>query len=820
MKNILLFKHTKLLFLLSLLFFSNWGWGQIVAFEFAGRNGDENTVNATTVNPGLSTCTISRGAGLTASGNNDRFNATQWAVATIDNAVSGNNYMEFSITPNGAVQFSVTSMVFKIQRSATGLSAIALRSSVESFATNLDAMKIVADNSNSTEIFTFTFSHLNSTNAITYRLYGYAESATGSGGPEDSNGDDIIVNGTVISGDANLSGLVLSSGTLSPTFASGTTAYTANVSNATSTITVTPTRNEPNATIQVRVNGDSYATVTSGTASSPLALNVGSNTIDVLVTAQNGSTTKTYTITVTRAIPPTSTTWNGTAWSNGSPTSSVDAIIDGDYSTTTNGVFSAKTLTVNATRLFTINSGNTITVAGAITDNGNLVVQNNASLLQTDVSATNSGSIIVNRHSANIQLYDYTLWSSPVAGQKLKAFSPDTLDARFYTYNSDTNLYNMVSDPATTDFAPATGYLIRAPNTLVAGATAAPYSGTFTGVPNNGTINLTGLTSSKFYAVGNPYPSTISASLFLSGNTTDGTLYFWRKTNNSANTSYATYTNAGGVANSGGNSAIVPDGTIQVGQGFIVKTGASSTLNFTNSMRTSSNTSPFLRTTEDRSRFWLNLTNTSGLFSQMLVAYMAEATSGIDNAIDGRYINDAPVALTSLIGSEEFTIQGRALPFSTSDSVPLGFKTDAAGNYTIAIDHVDGLFNTGQAIYLKDNLLNTVTDLNAGSYSFASAAGTFNSRFELVYQRVLGVNNPDFTSNNVIAFNDNGDIKINSGSTVMEQVRVYDLQGRLLVEKKQINATETKITTTAANQVLLLEITATTGTKVIKKIIQ
>ena len=237
-------------------------------------------------------------------------------------------------------------------------------------------------------------------------------------------------------------------------------------------------------------------------------------------------------------------------------------------------------------------------------------------------------------------------------------------------------------------------------------------------------------------------------------------------------------------------------------------------------MRTSSNTSPFLRTTEDRSRFWLNLTNTSGLFSQMLVAYMAEATSGIDNAIDGRYINDAPVALTSLIGSEEFTIQGRALPFSTSDSVPLGFKTDAAGNYTIAIDHVDGLFNTGQAIYLKDNLLNTVTDLNAGSYSFASAAGTFNSRFELVYQRVLGVNNPDFTSNNVIAFNDNGDIKINSGSTVMEQVRVYDLQGRLLVEKKQINATETKITTTAANQVLLLEITATTGTKVIKKIIQ
>jgi hypothetical protein len=521
----------------------------------------------------------------------------------------------------------------------------------------------------------------------------------------------------------------------------------------------------------------------------------------------------------------TSTDWTvASNWNAaGVPNATKGAVIEtGTYQPIIGANASVKSLTLNASSSLTVNSGYNLTVTGAVANNGGtMTIENNANLIQGGTTNTNTGNVIVKRNSSNIQLYDYTLWSSPVAGQKLKAFSPNTLDARFYTYNSATNQYNVVSDPATTDFAAATGYLIRAPNTLVAGATAAPYSGTFTGVPNNGTINVTGLTSSKFYAVGNPYPSTISANLFLSGNTTDGTLYFWRKTNNSANTSYATYTTAGGVANSGGGSSVTPDGTIQVGQGFIVKTGASSTaLNFTNSMRTSSNTSPFLRTTEDRSRFWLNLTNTSGLFSQMLVAYMAEATSGIDNAIDGRYINDAPVALTSLIGSEEFTVQGRALPFSTSDSVPLGFKTDATGNYTIAIDHVDGLFNTGQAIYLKDNLLNTVTDLSAGSYSFASAVGTFNSRFEVVYQRVLGVNNPDFTSNNIIAFNDNGDIKINSGSTVMEQVRVYDLQGRLLVEKKQINATETRINTTAVNQVLLLEITATTGSKVIKKIIQ
>jgi hypothetical protein len=117
-------------------------------------------------------------------------------------------------------------------------------------------------------------------------------------------------------------------------------------------------------------------------------------------------------------------------------------------------------------------------------------------------------------------------------------------------------------------------------------------------------------------------------------------------------------------------------------------------------------------------------------------------------------------------------------------------------------------------------LLNTVNNLSAGSYSFASAIGIFNSRFEVVYQSALAETNPTFTANSVIAFSENDEIRINSGSTIMELVRVYDLQGRLLVEKKQINSSETKLSTTATNQVLLLEITAANGLKVTKKIIQ
>ncbi len=95
--------------------------------------------------------------------------------------------------------------------------------------------------------------------------------------------------------DATLSSLVYSSGALTPTFASGTISYTQSVANSVSSITVTPTVNQANAT--VTVNGTAVAT---GVASGSIPLNVGSNTITTVVTAQDGTTTKTYTTSVTR----------------------------------------------------------------------------------------------------------------------------------------------------------------------------------------------------------------------------------------------------------------------------------------------------------------------------------------------------------------------------------------------------------------------------------------------------------------------------------------------------------------------------------------
>jgi hypothetical protein len=98
---------------------------------------------------------------------------------------------------------------------------------------------------------------------------------------------------------ADLASLVLSAGTLTPAFASGTTSYAAGVPNGTTTIAVTPTVVDDTAT--VTVNG---VVVASGAASGTINLLVGPNVITTVVTAQDGTTTRTYTLTVTRSGGP------------------------------------------------------------------------------------------------------------------------------------------------------------------------------------------------------------------------------------------------------------------------------------------------------------------------------------------------------------------------------------------------------------------------------------------------------------------------------------------------------------------------------------
>jgi len=180
----------------------------------------------------------------------------------------------------------------------------------------------------------------------------------------------------------NLSGLKLSSGTLSPVFTAATSSYTASVGNSITSITVTPTTADPTA--KVMVNG---TVVSPGMASGSIALAVGANTITTVVTAQDGVTTKTYTVTITRVstnallsvikLTPASTlTHTGTVGSTVTYTTSVSNAVAAVTVTATT-VDPTATIKVNGVAVASgTASGSIALVAGSNTINTVVTAQN------------------------------------------------------------------------------------------------------------------------------------------------------------------------------------------------------------------------------------------------------------------------------------------------------------------------------------------------------------------------------------------------------------------------------------------------------------
>ena len=585
--------------------------------------------------------------------------------------------------------------------------------------------------------------------------------------------------------------------------------------------------------ITYNLNGGSNTTATLTGSSMNIIVN-GVTTAQTfnLVSVSNGSCSAS--IGTSSSVTLETTIWNGSIWDNGLPNSSKAVVFTGDYTMTSD--FSACSISVSGGAVVSIDSGKNVSLYGAITvaSGSSFILNNNANLYQSDASAVNTGNIIVRRDSNPLIQLDYTMWSSPVAGQKLLAFSPLTSMSptiRFYTYNTTTNFYNSVASPSTTDFATGKGYLIRLPYNHPTVATV--WNGAFTGVPNNGTktVTLTNIDETHQYnAVGNPYPSPISVSQFASDNASniEPTIYFWRKTNNDANPSYCTWNSTSQTFGSNGESySTSPNGIIHTGQGFIVEAkGSATSLVFNNGQRVVNNTNHFFKsnsssatTSTESHRIWLNLIGAGTEYSQAVVGYFTNATQGADD-YDSKLFNDGSIALSTKIGTDDYVIEGRPAPFDASDVVPLNFKVTTAGTYTFAIDHVDGLFTAGaQEIYLKDNLDGSYHNITTTPYSFATTAGTFSNRFELVYQNLLSSNETSFTANSIVVYHQQNDVVINTGSATMSSVKVYDIRGRLLVEKKDVNASETKINVGTTNQVLLVQVTTTEGLKATKKVV-
>ncbi len=242
-----------------------------------------------------------------------------------------------------------------------------------------------------------------------------------------------------LSSNASLSALVVSAGTLTPSFASATLAYTDSVANAVTSITVTPTVSD--ATASVKVNGN---TVVSGGASAAIALAVGANSVTAIVTAQDGTTTLTYTVNVTRAAAALSSnaSLSALAISSGSlvPAFASATLVYSD--SVANGV-SAITVTptvADATATVKVN-GNTVASGSASAAIALAVGANAITVLVTAQDGTTTQTYTVNVNRAGALSNNASLSALTVSsGSLLPAFASATLSYADAVANAVTSI--------------------------------------------------------------------------------------------------------------------------------------------------------------------------------------------------------------------------------------------------------------------------------------------------------------------------------------------------------------------------------------------
>ncbi|WP_239023064.1 T9SS sorting signal type C domain-containing protein [Flavobacterium endoglycinae] len=529
-----------------------------------------------------------------------------------------------------------------------------------------------------------------------------------------------------------------------------------------------------------------------------------------------------------------STTWDGISWSNGYPSGGKEIFFKGDFpALVSSDVCSCN---IDSGKEVTIPSGQTLSIEFSYSGEGILNLEDSASLYQSDDDIKNTGIIHLKRNTKPILKFDYTYWSAPVQNQKLIDVSPNTLYDKYFSYNPvsgwqfENPYFDMISGK---------GYIIRGPQEFST-STASTYKAIFKGIPNNGKIDVNMGAADSFNLIGNPYASAIDADVFLKKNEfkTKGTLYFW--THNTPITNYeytaddyAVYNLVGGIgtkANSDGINETIPNGKIASGQSFFIKSNAAGTIEFNDGMRIPNQNNAFFKPSENKNlvkdeiekhRFWLNLRNDKGAFKQLLAGYVTGATNNYDINYDGEILEGNQfVDFYSIVENKKLAIQGRGLPFEDTDQIILGYKTTISGEFTIGIDHTDGIF-VDQDIYLEDKLNQNWQNLQSGDYAFTSPIGTFEDRFVLHYKyQTLGDKKIETHKNDILVSSKHKIININSLNVNLKAVDIFDTRGRLIYSKKKIGKSDLEISNlNAADQVLLLKITLENEYSEVKKII-
>ncbi|KAB1063679.1 T9SS type A sorting domain-containing protein [Salibacter halophilus] len=585
--------------------------------------------------------------------------------------------------------------------------------------------------------------------------------------------------------------------------------------------------------LTVKVNGSTVGTIPysgSSQTSTINNINVSGNFTLVIDNQGNGDRVAMDDLTWDQpgGAAQSSTTQNGN-WSSTStwiagtlPTSTNDIAVKNDL--TIDGDFTCDTLVLNSGASLTVSSGNSLTVNGIFVNNGTVTIEDDGALIQTASSDNNcgSGSYTVERTGGNSSSA-YDGWSTPIDGVSIHdnsgVFSSSNPCDIFAFDGSDQSWkYDFATNYSTTcngnGVTFSSQYLISgADGNMDAGrGYLVPGNSTATRVFSGSTINngnhthslgtgmnpggSTNWSDDYWNLVGNPYPSAISVSDFLtanSSNLTTSAVYVWSDDGTSGSgyteSDYITINGSGSTGAVNGSN--ITNGNIASTQGFFVQgTGSGGNITFTNSMRTTGNDQ--FRSSQSLPRFWLSL-NDNRISSQMLIAFPGGATDEFEKMYDApRYYGQNHLNISSQLPSDStaMVIQGmEMIGADTIKEINLLVEVDTTKEVVFDLDSIE-LIDEDIKIYLKDQLHDSLTDIRKNSYITTLDSGKYRSRFSIVLDSRIddgsdsgngGQTGIEEIENNFKSYYANQAIHIqNNSSKTIDECKVYDVSGKVV----------------------------------------
>ncbi|TDW44609.1 putative secreted protein (Por secretion system target) [Flavobacterium sp. 270] len=352
----------------------------------------------------------------------------------------------------------------------------------------------------------------------------------------------------------------------------------------------------------------------------------------------------------------------------------------------------------------------------------------------------------------------------------------------------------------------------------------------FRGKPNDGNIVVTlGLNNATL--TGNPYPSALHLNAFLLDATnaaiTGGIAYFWQQdkaTNSHLLSAYRGGYGSYAPINSTSEGLYLPptfksynqDGTVNsgvgttgsviarryspIGQGFLLNGKSNGTVTFKNIHRvfikegvTSQFEKHAAKTTEKSeeaeplSYFKLNTIINNEFTRQLALAFVPEATDGVDIGIDAlNMTTDLPSDVNFWIEDSNYVIQG--INFDETKKVPLKVKATESTTFKFSIAESIN-FDASQAVYIYDALDGSYHDIKNGSYLVTVAPGTYTDRFKITFTaQTLGVSDNE-TAKQFFVFQDNANSTLkasNPNSLSIKSFTLYDITGKVILFKKNL----------------------------------